>query len=66
MVNNQINSAKVVQLLARPQFGRVYLTKALDTGSEQVFLEALHDIMDAIADELEMDLIEDCPLTLID
>ncbi len=59
MIENQRESSKIAKLLTRPQFARVYLLNALESGSEKVFLDALHNIIDAIADELKIDLIED-------
>ena len=59
MIENQRETPKITKLLDRPQFARVYLLNALESGSEKVFLDALHHIMDAIVDELEVDLIED-------
>ncbi len=59
MIENQWESSKIAKLLARPQFARAYLLNALESGSEKVFLDALHNIIDAIIDELEIDLIED-------
>ncbi|MGF1542273.1 MAG: hypothetical protein ACFCU5_17820 [Pleurocapsa sp.] len=66
MIKNQPNQPKIAKLLVQPRFARKYLLNALDSGSEQVFLEALHHIIDAIVDELEIDLIEDCPSTNLD
>ena len=59
MIKNQRESTKIAKLLDRPQFARVYLLNALKSGSEKVFLDALHNVIDAIIDELEIDLIED-------
>lgn len=66
MIENQREQPKIAKLLSRTKFARVYLLNALDTGSEKVFLDGLHNIMDAIIEELEVDLIEDYTLTLLD
>jgi hypothetical protein len=41
------------QTLNNPQHGRKYLSIALNTENEQIFLKALHNVMDAIVWELE-------------
>ncbi|MGF1541219.1 MAG: hypothetical protein ACFCU5_12335 [Pleurocapsa sp.] len=41
------------QTLSNPQQGRKYLSIALDSNNEQIFLKALHDIMDALVWDLE-------------
>lgn len=46
------NKDRVVRLLCRPEGGRAYLLNALNSNSEQVFIEALHDVMDAISQDL--------------
>ncbi|MEM7593574.1 MAG: hypothetical protein AAF383_19030 [Cyanobacteria bacterium P01_A01_bin.83] len=40
--------------LAEPNQGKQHLLSALDSG-QQVFLAALHDVMDAILEELKSD-----------
>lgn len=37
-------------LLTNPVHGRSYLKAALSRNNEQVFLQALHDIMDSLVD----------------
>jgi hypothetical protein len=66
MIENGCKPPKIAILLAQPKFARAYLLNALDSGSERVFLDALHNVIDAIAEELEIDLIEDCPSTHLD
>lgn len=56
MLENQREQPKIAKLLAQPKFAKKYLLNALDSGGEKVFLNALHEIIDAIADELEIDL----------
>lgn len=41
------------QTLNNPQHGRKYLSIALSSNNEQIFLQALHNIIDAIVWELE-------------
>jgi hypothetical protein len=54
---NKISSKnQVVQFLCRPQGGKAYLLNALDSKSEQVFIEALHNIIDAIDQDLSSSL----------
>ena len=36
-----------------PDLGKKHLIYALDSGDRQIFLLALHDVMDAILEELE-------------
>ncbi len=66
MIKHQREQPKIANLLVKPRFAQKYLLNALDSGSEQIFLDALHNIIDAIADDLEIDLIEDCPVTPLD
>jgi hypothetical protein len=56
MINNQDNKSNIYRLLAKPSFGRLYLLNALDSSSETIFIEALHQIIEAIADEREITL----------
>lgn len=51
-VNKQNNKDQVVQFLCKPQGGRVYLLNALNSKSEQTFIEALHNIIDAMDQEI--------------
>lgn len=51
-INNPGKTNQVVQFLCQPQGGRNYLLNALNSKSEQVFLEALHQIIDAINQDL--------------
>ncbi|BAZ46452.1 hypothetical protein NIES4102_34840 [Chondrocystis sp. NIES-4102] len=51
-INNPSQRNQVVQFLCQPQGGRNYLLNALNSKSEQVFLEALHQIIDAINQDL--------------
>lgn len=51
-MNTQDNQNQVVQFLCQPQVGRNYLLTALNSQSEQVFIKALHEIIDAINKEL--------------
>jgi len=54
---NKANSKdRVVRLLCRPQGGRAYLLNALNSNSEQVFIEALHDVIDAMNQDLAVSL----------
>ncbi|MDJ0571484.1 MAG: hypothetical protein QNJ53_20890 [Pleurocapsa sp. MO_192.B19] len=43
---------QVVRFLCQPQVGRNYLLNALNSKSEQVFMEALHNIIDAMNQEM--------------
>ena len=51
-MKNQSEKNQVVQFLCQPQGGRNYLHNALNSKSEQVFIEALHNIIDAMSKEL--------------
>lgn len=54
---NKISSKnQVVQLLCQPQGGKAYLLNALNSNSEQVFMEALHNIIDAMNQDLSSSL----------
>ena len=48
-MKNQSNKNRVVQFLCQPQGGRNYLLNALNSKSERVFIEALHNVMDAMS-----------------
>ena len=50
-MKNQSNKNRVVQFLCQPQGGKNYLLNALNSKSEQVFIEALHNIIDAMNKE---------------
>lgn len=45
-------NSKVIRLLTIPQIGKTYLLNALDSGSEQVFIKALHQIIDDILSDM--------------
>ena len=51
-MTNQSNHNQVAQFLCQPQGGRNYLLNALNTKSEQVFMNALHNIIDAMNKDL--------------
>jgi hypothetical protein len=54
---NKISSKnQVVQFLCQPQGGKAYLLNALNSNSEQVFMEALHNIIDAMNQDLSSSL----------
>ncbi|MEL6578250.1 MAG: hypothetical protein AAFQ14_00750 [Cyanobacteria bacterium J06621_12] len=46
------NKNQVVRLLCRPQGGKAYLLNALNSNSEQVFMDALHHVIDAMNQDL--------------
>jgi hypothetical protein len=50
------NNTQVVQFLCQPQGGKTYLLNALDSHSEQEFIEALHNIIDAMNQDLAASL----------
>jgi hypothetical protein len=51
-MKTQSNKNQVVQFLCQPQGGKNYLHNALNSKSEQVFLDALHQIIDAMNQDL--------------
>jgi hypothetical protein len=51
-MNTRSHKNQVVQFLCQPQGGKNYLLNALNSKSEQVFLEALHQIIDAMNQDL--------------
>lgn len=51
-MKNQSNKVRVAQFLCQPQGGRNYLINALNSKSERVFIEALHQIIDAMNRDL--------------
>lgn len=51
-MKNQSNKNQVVQFLCQPQGGRSYLRNALNSKSEQVFIEALHHVIDAMTKDM--------------
>ena len=51
-MKNRSNKNQVVQFLCQPQGGRNYLLNALNSKSERVFIEALHNVIDAMSKEL--------------
>jgi len=46
------NKNQVVRLLCRPQGGKAYWLNALNSNSEQVFMDALHHVIDAMNQDL--------------
>jgi hypothetical protein len=55
-MNKISNKNQVVRFLCQPQGGKAYLLNALNSNSEQVFMEALHNIIDAIDQDLSSSL----------
>jgi len=53
-MKTQSNKNQVAQFLCQPQGGRNYLRNALNSKSEQTFIEALHNIIDAMNQDLEV------------
>ena len=51
-MKTQSNKNQVAQFLCQPQGGRNYLLNALNSKSERVFIEALHNIIDAMNQDL--------------
>ena len=51
-MKTQSNKNQVAQFLCQPQGGRKYLLNALNSQSEQTFIEALHNIIDAMNQDL--------------
>ncbi|MEM8831339.1 MAG: hypothetical protein AAGE96_18555 [Cyanobacteria bacterium P01_G01_bin.19] len=51
-MKSQSNKNQVAQFLCQPQGGRNYLLSALNSKSERVFIEALHNVIDAMNKEL--------------
>ena len=51
-MTNKSNENQVAQFLCQPQGGRNYLLNALNTNSEQIFIEALHNIIDAMSQDI--------------
>lgn len=51
-MNIRNNENQVAQFLCQPKGGRAYLLNALNSQSEEIFMEALHNIIDAINQEL--------------
>ena len=51
-MKNQSDKVRVAQFLCQPQGGRNYLLNALNSKSEQIFIEALHQIIDAMNQDL--------------
>ncbi len=52
----QSNEKQVLQFLCQPQGGRIYLLNALNSKSERTFIEALHNIIDAMNKEIASNL----------
>lgn len=55
-MNKTSNKDRVVRFLCRPEGGKAYLLNALNSNSEQVFIEALHDVIDAMNQDLAASL----------
>ena len=51
-MNMRSNKNQVAQFLCQPKGGRAYLLNALNSKSEQIFIEALHNIIDAINQDI--------------
>ena len=51
-MNIRSSENQVAQFLCQPKGGKAYLLNALDSQSEQIFMEALHNIIDAINQDL--------------
>ena len=51
-MKTQSNKNQVAQFLCQPQGGRNYLLSALNSKSEQAFIEALHNVIDAINQDM--------------
>ena len=51
-MKNQSNKNRVVHFLCQPQGGRNYLLNALNSKSERIFIEALHNVIDAMSKDL--------------
>ena len=49
---NQRNQHRVINFLCHPRGGQAYLVNALNSTSERIFMEALHNVIDAISQEL--------------
>jgi hypothetical protein len=52
MIDNQYSKPKIYRLLSDPRIGRTYLLNSLASGSEKIFLDALHEIVEAISQSL--------------
>ena len=46
------NQDRVIHFLCHPQGGQTYLLNALNSNSERIFIEALHNVIDAISQDL--------------
>lgn len=44
---------------ATPELGKKHLLTALDSGDRQIFISALHDVIDAIVEEIESEMNSD-------
>ena len=51
-MKSQSNKNQVIQFLCQPKGGRNYLHNALNSKSERVFIEALHNVIDAMTKDL--------------
>ena len=59
-MNTRSNKSQVVQFLCQPQGGKTYLLNALNSKSEQTFIEALHHIIDAMNQDLSLIPFDQC------
>lgn len=57
-MNKTSNKNQVIRFLCQPQGGKAYLLNALNSDSEQDFIEALHNIIDAMNQELTASLVK--------
>ena len=55
-MNKTSNKSQVIRFLCQPQGGKAYLLNALDSNSEQIFIEALHNIIDAMNQDISASL----------
>ena len=56
-MNQRNDNRQVVQFLCQPKGGKNYLLNALNSQSEQIFIEALHNIIDAMNKEMNSNCI---------
>ena len=55
-MNKTSSKDRVVHFLCQPQGGKAYLLNALNSNSERQFIEALHNIIDAMDRDLSFTL----------
>ncbi|MCC0176010.1 hypothetical protein I4641_03325 [Waterburya agarophytonicola K14] len=53
-MKNQSNNDRVIQFLCQPQGGRNYLLNALNSSSESEFIDALHNVIDAMNQDYDL------------